>query len=465
MARIFALYVEDEDGPDIDRFGGTIAAAGFEVVRAWDAAEVEAILAVEGGPFFDLVVIDRNIPATGGAVADTAVGDALFDSLVSRMPDRAFILLTGYADQEHVVHTLQRPNMIALGPGTQVQQIQHYTKSNTLEFASAVHSLGEQFRATEDISLEGEDIDLPNRRLLKRVAQDYLGSSIRARSAPGGLSETPVWICEVFAADGRALSLLVVKVMPAGSQGPRGGFMASVRPQMAAPVTHMVSGGCAGVVGSVAPLAGRSAVPLQDAIRLDLDVALNGLGSVLSELARQDVAPRSIPLHELVAPFIAWEKAEEVAALFHVDLPRAEIPAPIRYGCLHGDLHPGNVLIVDDRPVFIDFDNQCDGSRLADVFSLALGAVFHKSGALRDSPPSSDSLTSLLKGCLAPCHPWLDACAKWWRSEGYSGREFWGGLLGYALRQLKYPDVVKRPDLVELARAVAVLAAEEFAES
>lgn len=51
----------------------------------------------------------------------------------------------------------------------------------------------------------------------------------------------------------------------------------------------------------------------------------------------------------------------------------AELEFPLRRGLIHGDAHPGNVIVGEDGPVLCDFDSSCVGPPEWDLTPLAVG--------------------------------------------------------------------------------------------
>ncbi|MFC4613584.1 phosphotransferase [Cellulomonas algicola] len=466
MASLWALYVEDEVGGAADRFQREIEEAGFEVARAHSAAQARALLAevAASAGIIDLVVLDRKLPEEDGGRAGEGTGDALFQAVAAELPDTPIMVLTGYSDEDFAILVLQRRNVLDVGAVEPVQRVVHFKKGAALDFRRAVRDLGAALRATEDVSLEGPVVAPPARRVLKRVGQLFDGAVVEAKPAAGGLSDASVWICDVRASDGRLLTSVVVKAGHHGDTRPSGGFMACIPPASAAQPIHLVTGACGGASGHVAPLAGNDSISLADLIALDEPRAVEAVTRVVEVLSGVESAMTSLPLERFVAPLIEWPRAEQIAAALAIELPSGDLPIPAHLGCLHGDLHPGNVLLVEERPVFIDFDRQRVGSLILDGLALALGAVFNKAGPLRDRVPSLDEIQAAILGDQE-ASTWFGSCASAWSGRAFGHRERWAGALAYALRQLKYRDVLEDEARRELAVGLAQRASEALRAS
>ncbi|WP_169744290.1 phosphotransferase [Knoellia aerolata] len=460
------MYVEDESGKATERFQHEIESAGFAVARAYSAddalARLAEVSAAEG--IVDLVVLDRKLPATSGDRATEQTGDRLFEEIEAGYPDTPIIVLTGFSDEDFALLVLQRRNTLEIGLPDSVQRISHFKKRDALKFRESLRLIGGALWETENVAVEGAPDAKAAIRVLKRVAQVFDGAVLRARPAGSGSSESSVWLCEVFATDGRWLTSVVVKIGSHDSGRPSGGFMGSVPPANAAQPIHWVHGACGGFSGHVAPLAGPDAQSIAGVLQHDEPRAVEAVISAVEVLDQVPAASANIRLASFVSPLIDWSRAEQVAIDHEISLPDPHLAIPSRHGCLHGDLHPGNVLLVSGRPVFIDFDRQRSGSLIYDAISLALGAFFNEFGPLRDRPPTAEEVEQFLTGRADPS-TWLGACSSTWPERGYGHRERWSALLAYALRQLKYDDNIDDTSLKDLAVQLARRASVVLNES
>lgn len=466
MARLWAMYVEDEIGDATDRFQREISSAGFEVARAYSAEEARACLSEvsRDGRLVDLIVLDRKLPPGQGSPATETVGDRLFEELEAQYPDSPIVVLTGFSDEDFALLVLQRENTLELGVPNSVQRVVHIKKGKALQFRETLQKVGGALQRTEGIALEGAPAARPARRVLKRVGQLFDGAVVHVKPATGGASDASVWLCDVESLDGRWLTSVVVKIGARDEPRPSGGFMASVPAANAAQPMHFVSGACGGATGHVAPLAGRGTSSLAEVLGADETEAVEAVGKVVALLDQVHLAVMSLPLSQFVEPLVEWSRAREIANSFDIPLPPESLPVPTHHGCLHGDLHPGNVLMNGGQPVFIDFDRQRSGSLLIDSMSLALGAVFNKEGPLRNAVPDAELVESCLLGS-GDESIWFAACFATWSQRGFGERERWAGLLAYCLRQLKYPDVLTDDDRRTLALNLARRSSEALEDS
>ena len=126
------------------------------------------------------------------------------------------------------------------------------------------------------------------------------------------------------------------------------------------------------------------------------------------------------------------------------------LPVQASQGCIHGDLHCGNVLVKSDGDaVLIDFGDTGLGFNALDPIALELSLVFH---------PDAEKL-GLRNSLITNLHSWLDterfvqdarllpmvtACRDWAHDVGGGDISVWASAYAYALRQLKYETIDPR---------------------
>ncbi|PRX47817.1 phosphotransferase family enzyme [Prauserella shujinwangii] len=117
------------------------------------------------------------------------------------------------------------------------------------------------------------------------------------------------------------------------------------------------------------PKPGRRATPAELASLLRQVHALPPLADIGEWAPLDDVRARVADAEELSADdrrFLLRRCAEVEAALDELDFPLAR-------GLVHGDAHPGNVIVGPDGPVLCDFDSSCAGPPEWDLTPLAVG--------------------------------------------------------------------------------------------
>lgn len=349
-----------------------------------------------------------------------------------------------------------------------IRRFQHYRKGDSLEFQTSIEAVGRSLLATDAVEIEGSVVGFSKRRLLKRVAQMLGGSAIRARASDDGHSGASVWLCEVMSEDGRQIADVAVKAASVGGSKPIGGFLSSVRSNMRATPTDVVQGCCGGLVGVISPLAGAGAMPLNTVLLADEPVATTVALRVLNELALMDRSQRLVPLSEVGDGYFGWAAVCDRLHGAGLVPPDGALPIHVTVVQAHGDLHPGNVLVLEDQPpCLIDFDSQFVGSAVFDPLMLGLGAVFNRAGALRSVEWTVESIVEVFRR-QEPVDlggRWVELAVGSCVERRLMRREFWAVLLIYCAKQLKYPDVVGEPRVKQLAVALAELALGHLADS
>lgn len=470
MAR-YAVMVEDD--PDQIYFNLEILRErGFEVTvfEDYDTA-LKNVDSVDRP--VDLVVLDRRLPRSNTDEPADATGDELLDLLLEKLPDSPFVIFTGHTDFPHAQFTKGRGVVQLGGYGDHVDRVYPFEKGQAPEFADYIDGLLVHLNKISDVDVAGvpgSDVTARlNRRILKRVARHYGGASVEAVPLIGGLTEDPVWWCKVKDKEGRLICSVVVKSSSKPISGASAGGLHTILPApfVAAPVA-VVSGVCNGKTAQVMQLAGENPVSLLELLMTGEDIASAALSSVAEVMiASLHGAQVTRTLEELIDPLISYESACQLLAEEGILCPRASVGATTAVVPQHGDLHPGNILLVSSSPVVIDFDSETIGSRVLDPITSLLSPVFHRASPLRDGVwPTLDQCAHLwtaqfLDGCPIP--QWVQVCLDWIDRASMSEREKWAMVFGFAARQLKYDDVTSNPTTKGRAVALARAASEALA--
>jgi Ser/Thr protein kinase RdoA (MazF antagonist) len=154
------------------------------------------------------------------------------------------------------------------------------------------------------------------------------------------------------------------------------------------------------------PLAGRSLLSLGGAART---AAMSGVGSALALLHRQPV-PAAAPRFDRLQPRrlhaaarsighaqpAVADAAEELAAAL---VAAAPAPDAAPRACLHGDVHPGNVLVEDSgRIALVDLDDVAGGPAAADLGLVVAGLAQQRLLGLLDPRTERALARELLVG-------------------------------------------------------------------
>lgn len=464
MSSPIAALVED-DPEQVPETTDSLTTAGFEVIHYWDASEAKRGLSDLQGQI-DFLVLDRNLPNAIGDQPSNQIGDDLLEDLLAEYPDVPVAVLTGYSDEDYAQFATRHRGSITLRSGSiSVDRVAPFRKSQTLEFERYAVRLHDQLMRLRDINVLPDslrsDLNDAKKLLLRRVAFEFAGTSVRAEPLEGGVSDADVWHCAIDGPDGLVADYVVKKVKKIPSTG---GFQSLLPGSLAAAVVHTVNGLCRGQCATVIQTAGRNAQPLSSLIadHSSTQDVIERLLSGLDSMAHNNTTVDK-NLSDVTSYFAEWNLIEEILSTHGIRAPRPTISVRTTLKHQHGDLHPGNILVVGSDPVIIDFDSQLYGSRIIDAVSLLLGGLFHKASRLRVGSwpePANFSVfdrTIFLQDCPFP--EYFSACLDWLVASVTSERELWAVLLSFAVRQLNFPDVMESDRLqacaVELARTMA----------
>lgn len=446
---------------------------GFSVVSYAYADEAIDGLASINRPI-DLVVLDRKLPQSELDEPRDEVGDDLLRTFLTALPDTVFIVFTGYTNIFHQQFATRRRGTIGLGRAS-FDRVCAYEKSQAPEFDEYVELISQTINRIGDLELiglveeEGKDLTT-SRRLLRLVAEHYGGDSISVKELTGGKTALPVWSCRIKDSSGNEVASVVVKQTDGSKVAPASGLHTLLPAGVVAAPVAQVSGLCDGKRAQVMQIAGLEPVSLLELLDEKQDLAAKKL-SVISEAIQAVPGGGSCTktLEELVQPLLPWAKLTELSSIHEIPLPRGEKKASARIRAQHGDLHPGNILLVDNAPVLIDFDNEVFGSRLIDPITVLLSPLFHSDSPVRDSDwPTPEQCAAVdtevfLEG--SPCLQWMTEAQRWVNEVLTSENERWALILAYSVRQLKYDDVLENPRIRSRAVMLARKAAQALIES
>lgn len=412
----------------------------------------------------DVVVLDRRIPREAEDEPSDVVGDDLLDKLLTLVPDSVFIVFTGHTGIPHHQFATRQRGIIEVTPKTQaLDRVCNFEKWQTNEFEDYLEKIRIEIDSLSDVELVGQHPDALtseiSRRLLRKVARYFGGVCIDVAPLSGGLAGLPVWRCQVRDESGHQLASVVVKQTD-GSKIPPGAGLHTILPAgyVAAPTAY-VSGLCDGYQAQIMQMAGSEPQSLLELLDTDEAQASTQLGLIADAIGRvPSPAVVSKTLAELARPLVDWTDLSSRLHPLDVTLPRGGMMASTHMVAQHGDLHPGNILVVDGNPVLIDFDNEVIASRALDALTALLSPLFHPDSTIRSSTwPSVEQCEQLgtqdfLVNCPYPS--WMTRAYEWFVTSSTGDRERQALVFAYAARQLKYPDVLG--DSLLKARAIAL---------
>jgi len=444
----------------------------------WVGSRDSALVRIEAGEPFDLMILDRRIPTADGVLDDqNEHGWRVFQALRTHSAGTPVWFLTATEDADFAAEIAndyaRSEDLHGRGvPETMYRvfwkrRIDHCVRT-LREFAGHQAAL-ERIAVQPDppaLTLEPHDI-----RTVRLFTGRHHGASVVIASLNGGLSNSRVLKVNVKAADGRGLITAAAKVaslVETTAEAERyrteisrlapGGF-----PQL----TEKIDAGAGNTGGLFYGLVGESVESLFDRI-----VAGDGNTSQVPGDLRRILRPwyQAKRVEQLQVSRIRRRLIGDTALPEITDYLEGIDTAVIENytltaatSCQHGDLHCANVVFAGrGGAMLIDFGDTGPSFAAVDPVTLELSTVFHSQHVrLPSGWPREENLhgwTDLDRftdGCAFA--PFVTACRDWASAEAGSKDEVVAVAYAYAMRQLKYKDTDK-----QLARALIEACAEHF---
>lgn len=468
MADPIAVLVED-DAEQATVSSEVLREEGFKV-RAFDALAPVLEYLQRPLELVDLFVLDRRLPVRVGDSASDELGDELLAQVSADFPDACIIVFTGFASIEHVQQAVHGSGLLPHGEGGSLDRISVLQKHQSLDFQNRLRQLRGLIQSLDDIELIVEDeaeMSALHRRMLRRLAHNYGAASVTARSLGGGLTNAAVWRCELRGPLG-PISSVVAK------QGKRGKvtevWITELMPKdFVATGIATITGLMAGNPLHVFQVAGNNPIPLMELLGTDPNLAVEVARPVWQALTAIPSQPTVQRIDEICASLVDWATLAEVLEQHDIALPAGTLTATVSIGVRHGDLHPGNVLCVDDQPVLIDFDSCAYAAGALDPVTMLVSTLVHPDSPIRgagwpDAAAIEGSFDTPDFGAGHQCEAWFRG-VNGWLSECCSGdRERLALVLAYSGRQLQYGDVLESPEVSQRVVALARWAATKLSE-
>lgn len=470
MIRPYVVLVEDEY-QQAEMTREVLEKAGFEVLHFDSIAPARTYLS-DSTELIDLFVLDRRLPVKTGQLATDEMGDDILEQIREEYNDARIIVFTGNATIPHVQKVMQGGGQLPCRKGHRpIDRVTALQKGQFIEFKEEV----ERFRALLQ-SLEDIEVVIPNdaggsgavdKRSLRRLAFEYEGVSLSAHLMVGGLTDAPVWRCEIHRAEGHVATVIAKRVKSLAVSG----GLPEVLPRVATTAKMAtVSGLMQGCHLNVLQLAGESPYALMDELVLRPSDAVDLARPVWEALSKVGAQQKTLALADLCSPLIAWEQLSRVLQNYGLSVPPGSLTASTRIGLRHCDLHPGNILIDDDSAVLIDFDSEEFAAGVLDPITMMISTLVHPGSPIRGSGwPNRLEIEQYYGtrdfGVGHACEAWFGGVYNWVQECQSSEREFWAVTLAYAARQLGYQDVRDDPATVDRVVALASRAVRALSNS
>ena len=449
-----------EDNPDDAQAAREVLMelpGGSEPTTVHDRAS--AVAAIDAG-FFDLIVLDLKIPPDADSDdRQPENGLAVFGHAKRVAPGTPLFLLTGSSVEAFIPTLLEHAELIDVWGGGTAGRVQTVAVLPKLEFDQLGSKVRPYFQgvenlATVELDRGGMDLSTAEERLVRICACRFRGVRCEVRPISGGLSGAKVLRLKISNAQGGTIQSCVCKI----------GSIADVRDESSRYQDHIVHlvpdatprhiatfefggkdraavfyGLAAGrdlnffqFIQSTDPRIEAAFSGVKDGLRGWRDAAAQGMHSIRE--MRQKLLPDEVRDSVLARHPLDWADRFEARQV------------PVRWGCVHGDFHGGNVLLsAAGEPAIIDYGDVGEGPVSLDAIALEFSLFFHPNGPCKQgSWPTAEQAENWdnLEQYLVNCHypEFVRNCREWSIEMAAGSRERAAVAYAYLLRQLKYED-------------------------
>lgn len=452
------LIVEDDDD-FIAELSALIAAvspdADVAVARCRDGA-----CGLLDTRFFDLAVVDLNIPTReGGLDADPDHGKLVFHHARTAAPGTKLFVLTGSPSEDFISDMLaQQQNADIWGEGAKVGTVEFLRKIDVVNADAIIGRALAAVAALDDVELEfrGVNLQTAEDRLVRIFGKKFGAARCVVSPIGAGRSGAATYRLQLHDGSGAGIRIAVAKLAKLAQVSDESARYdahvalldpASTPRKMA--TLEFGGGSTAGIfyqlaVGhdlSLFELLGRNDALAARAVQ-STAAALGAWAQGTAQVRRSVAAVRTPWLDEDDAARLRAEYGLAWAA----GLEAREVQT--RWCRVHGDLHGDNVLVSDDgRSVVIDYGDVQLGAASHDPVTLSLSAVLQANPTLSEHWPTHEQcrrwhdLDAYLAGSPIPL--FVRACRGWAEARAAGRREIAASAYSYLLRQLKYGDTDK----------------------
>lgn len=451
------LVVEDHTtfGPELK-----LALEGLAGAKQVDLAVNRAAgIALAGSAFWDLVILDLAIPASDTEPGpEVEHGQALFHDLQAVCPGLPIFVLTGSA-MTTWGQRLSRfgQNVDLWGSGAPSNTVDYISKEDVETLLSEVERIAAEVTAVNGIRLNfrGRDLDLGAgaERAIRVATRRAGGVAADVVTLGGGLSRARVVRIRMSDERGGRLATVVAKL----------GTRADISKEIAAYDLHVkrlplgtfphkfevIELGLCGAAAIFYQLAEEYDRTLFDVLSGDATGALAVVPRLRGTLSIwiDAGATRRVPISELREHVVWPAEFERIVADYSLNVSDIEdTMVDCRIGCIHGDLHGGNILVgAIPAHVVIDFGDVGDGPLCLDPLSLEMSVVFHpdglSKGIVADVPKYLSSWTNFDGLPDTEQGRFLRECREWAFDVGVGDLAVLAVAYGYAVRQLRFDTV------------------------
>ena len=456
---VFVLIVEDEaDFIDELRqiFDELPGSNDIKVARSRNAA-----FDLLTSDFFDLIVLDLNIPTIDDALdANPEHGHAVFARARSVAPGTPIFVLTGSPAEDFIPAMLRQQQQVDVwSEGKKVGTVDFLKKSKVDECPARLEPIVTAVNGLSDVELDrgGVNLTLQDDRLIRIFVKKFGGTRCLISRLGGGLSSAKVVrLCVTDSRGARILDVVAKLGSPddVRDEGDRfDSLVARLDPAATPRKLATLDFGAGALAGIFFGLAEGFDASAFDMARHQDGQSARAIRSIEAATRRwtEGVSETRHTIREVRQPMLSDDDLKGVLQRYPVswvvDFETSQIQT--RWACIHGDLHGSNVLISSDgsSAVLIDYGDVRDGPASLDPVTLELSLLFHPQGLGVDGWPSPEQarqwgfIGDYLEGC--PAAEFIRECREWAGRVAAGNREIAASAYSYLIRQLKYDDTNK----------------------
>lgn len=451
-----------EDNPTfLDTLRPVITALGTDINLRIVGSRDSAII-VLGKESFDLTILDLKIPTIDGALdANAEHGNFVLHKARELAPGTPILILTGSSAEGFIDSFLNHSEQVGIwGKQDKMPTIRFLPKSKLDQLSGFLDPIFSGVRAVQDIELHKEDhleLSWEEDRLIRIFVRRRGGVSCRVSSLSQGLSGAKVFLVAIYNATGIIHLNTVLKIGTRemvnkewenyDQHAQR--LIPGATPRLLEDV-QFGGGRFAAISYSLAESYTKTAFDLlQEAPEHTESMIITA--ARLLERWQADIGQTRLTIADVRRRMLSDDKVQKLIADYGLDwISHFESRnVQVRWGCIHGDLHGGNLLVdADNTPVIIDYGDVGNGPAAMDWVVLELSCIFHPDGTARNSSwPSIQDCANWANPNLfskdSLFAPFIMACRGVANNVAAGPREVSASAYSYLLRQLKYPDTNK----------------------
>lgn len=430
----------------------------------------EAVAVLSSG-FVDLLILDLAILEREGEIMPNAqFGHDVFEFAQDGCPGLPTYLLTTSDPDDELMGLMREGDRYDIwGEQRDVPAVGYYQKERSIDQLMAdIERIARSVAVLDAIAIDtrGRSLGLSDgyTRAIKVFARQRGGEVVEVKPLDGGKSRASVVHALVKNNSDRVIASTVIKLGSRSAiEQEAGAFDKHVVNLPNGSFTPKIATVLKGTCGSGAVVYSLAETFSHSMFRMlgrDQNLAARAVGEVGDAMRRWSDAghiseePIGVIRHRLL-----WDNDFRLATdKYGLDVGELE-KKPVRHrkGCIHADLHGGNILIDGGgRPIIIDFGEVGDGASALDPITLDLSLFFHPDSV-------KDGLMSKAEGVLEswadpdaylsrhPFPKFAKACRDWAYDIGGGDRAVLACAYVYLVRQLKF-DTVDHSATVSLIR-------------